>query len=289
VRIGGPDFALVFDQLNGYLMTYYYKGTPLIDRGPVPDFWRPMTDNDLGAWKSVGNAARTDAAQDIVVWREAGASWKITGAQVTRIDDSTARIVVSGRLPLVEAQYTVTYTIRSDGEVTVKADYQPGTKPVAMMPRFGMELVASAGLERIAWYGRGPAETYVDRAFERVGVYSSTVSREWVEYSRPQANGNKTDVRWVELINDKGVGLRAEGMPLLGVEAHHASRREVERAAYTHQIAQHPEVYLNLDFKQMGAGGIDSWSRQAYPMEPYRIPAGQPYSYSFKLKPIERK
>jgi beta-galactosidase len=158
-----------------------------------------------------------------------------------------------------------------------------------MMPRFGMELIVAPGFERITWYGRGPAETYVDRAFERVGVYSSTVGAEWVEYSRPQANGNKTDVRWVELTNDKGIGLRAEGMPVLSVEARHTSQREVEQAAYTYQITQHPEVYLNLDLVQMGVGGIDSWSRQAYPMEAYRVPGDKPYSYSFRLRPIERR
>ena len=54
VRMGGPDFALVFDRLNGYLVNYSYKNAPLIERGPLPDFWRPMTDNDVGAWKSVG-------------------------------------------------------------------------------------------------------------------------------------------------------------------------------------------------------------------------------------------
>jgi beta-galactosidase len=289
VRMGGRDFALVFDRLNGYLMSYSYQDAPLLDRGPLPDFWRPMTDNDLGAWKAVGNSARKDPARDIQVWREAGASWKVTDVQVARVDESTATIVVQAVLPLVDAKYTATYTVREDGEITVKADYQPGSKPVAMMPRFGMELVMSAGYERIKWYGRGPAETYVDRAFERVGVYSSTVAGEWVEYSRPQANGNKVDVRWVELTNDKGVGLRAEGMPLLSVEAHHASRRDVEQAAYTWQITPRPEVYLNLDFRQMGAGGIDSWSGQAYPMEPYRIPGNQPYSYSFKLRPIGGK
>ena len=58
--IGGRDFALVFDRLNGYLVNYSYKSAPLIDRGPLPDFWRAMTDNDFGAWKSVGNRrART--------------------------------------------------------------------------------------------------------------------------------------------------------------------------------------------------------------------------------------
>ena len=69
------------------------------------------------------------------------------------------------------------HTVREDGELTVKAEYQPGTRRVAMMPRFGMELVVSPGYERIKWYGRGPAETYVDRAFERIGVYSSASKR----------------------------------------------------------------------------------------------------------------
>jgi beta-galactosidase len=289
VRIGGRDFALVFDRLNGYLVSYAYKGAPMIDRGPVPEFWRAMTDNDLGAWKSVGTRARTDPAQDILVWREAGATWKVTEVQVSRVDESTATIGVRGVLPLVDAKYAATYTIHEDGELTVKAEYQPGAKPLAMMPRFGMELVVAPGFERITWYGRGPVETYVDRAFERVGVYSSTVGAEWVEYSRPQANGNKADVRWVELANEKGVGLRVEGMPLLGIEAHHASRRQIEQAAYTYRITQRPEVYLNVDFMQMGVGGIDSWSRQAYPMEPYRIAPDKPYAYSFRVRPFERK
>jgi beta-galactosidase len=29
-----------------------------------------------------------------------------------------------------------------------------------------------------------------------------------------------------------------------------------------------PEVYLSHDWKQMGAGGTDSWSPNAYPMKP---------------------
>jgi beta-galactosidase len=286
VRMSGRDFALVFDSLNGYLVNYFYQGVPLLDRGPTPDFWRAMTDNDLGAWKSVGNRARTDPTLDILVWREAGASWKVTDVQVKRADESTATLTVHAQLPLVGATCTVTYVVREDGEVAVTAAYQPGDRPLAMMPRFGMQLIMSPGYEHIRWYGRGPAETYIDRAFERVGVYSSTVDAEWVEYARPQENGNKVDVRWVELTNNKGVGLRAEGLPLLEVEAHHASRRDVEAAAYSYQITKRPEVYLNLDLKQMGVGGINSWSALAYPMAPYRIPANQPYSYSFKLRPI---
>jgi beta-galactosidase len=52
-------------------------------------------------------------------------------------------------------------------------------------------------------------------------------------------------------------------------------------------MQRHPEVFLNLDWKQMGAGGIDSWSRNAYPMAPYRIAGDQPYSYKYRLTPVE--
>jgi beta-galactosidase len=286
VRLSGRDFALVFDTLDGSLVSYYYKGAPLLDRGPVLDFWRAMTDNDFGAWKSVGRRARTDPALDILVWREAGAIRKVTGVEVARTDNATATITVRAELPLVGAASTVTYLVREDGEITVTVDYRPGTRTLAMMPRFGMELVVSPGYEHITWYGRGPAETYIDRAFERVGIYSSTVDAEWVEYSHPQENGNKVDVRWVEITNDRGIGLRAEGLPLIGVEAHHASRRDIEAAAYAYQLTRRPETYLNLDLKQMGIGGINSWSALAWPMAPYRIAGSEPHTYSFTLKPI---
>ena len=143
------------------------------------------------------------------------------------------------------------------------------------------------GLENIAWYGRGPEPTYIDRDFERVGVYHSTVDKQWIEYSRPQENGNKTDVRWVALTNAQGAGLLAVGAPTLSVSAHHYTKEDIERAAYTFQMKEHPEVYLNLDWKQMGVGGINSWSPQAYPMNPYRIASGEEHTYRYRLTPID--
>ena len=156
-----------------------------------------------------------------------------------------------------------------------------------MMPRFGTELVLAPGLENVTWYGRGPAETYIDRQFERIGLYKSTLDQEWVEYSKPQENGNKTDVRWVALTNAQGIGLLAVGAPTLSVAARRYTKEEIDRAAYSFQMQRHPQIYLNLDWKQMGVGGIDSWSANAWPMPPYRIPAGQAYSFKYRLSPVE--
>ena len=211
----------------------------------------------------------------------------LRSVEVARLDGRTAKIVVKAGLPAVAASITMNYTVHGSGDVVVETSYEPGSEKRAMMPRFGNELVLGPGLEKISWYGRGPAPTYIDRQFERIGIYNSTVAGEWVEYSRPQENGNKTDVRWVALTNAQGIGLLAVGAPTLSVAAHHFSNEDMERAGYTFQMQPHPEVFLNLDWKQMGVGGINSWSPNALPMEPYRIPSDQSYSYRYRLAPIE--
>ena len=181
----------------------------------------------------------------------------------------------------------MSFAVYGSGDIVVETKYEPGKDKLPMMPRFGTELIAAAGLENIAWYGRGPKETHIDRNFERIGVYRSTVDKEWVEYSRPQENGNKTDVRWVALTNSSGVGLLAAASETLNVAARHYTKTDIDRAGYTFMMQRHPEIFLNLDWKQMGAGGIDSWSPQAWPMPPYRIQPDKPYSFRYRLTPVE--
>ena len=54
--------------------------------------------------------------------------------------------------------------------------------------------------ENVRWLGRGPWENYPDRKTGAdMGVWSSTVTEQYVPYVKPQENGNKEDVSWVEL------------------------------------------------------------------------------------------
>jgi beta-galactosidase len=221
-----------------------------------------------------------------VDWRDAAASFRPTAITLERQDESRATLLVEGNLTFVGATFATRYEIRGDGRIEVTVSYTPGADMPPMMPRFGTELVVSPGLERFIWYGRGPAATYIDRAFERVGIFDSTVSDEWVEYSRPQENGNKIDVRWVALTDASGVGLLAEGMPLLSVGARHATKADMERARYSFELPRRDEIYLNLDLAQMGVGGIDSWSSEAFPTEAYRITPDQPHTFSYRLSPL---
>jgi beta-galactosidase len=283
----GDHFSLRFSKPEGLITSYIYKGTILLERGPRPDFWRAPTDNDNGAWKALRGGAEKNPSLNIRLWRNAGPLWHLKSVQIAKINRRMATIEIQAELPEIGSLISMTYTIHGSGDVLVETSYHPGTEKRPMMPRFGNELVAGPELENIAWYGRGPAETYIDRQFERVGVYKSTVAGQWVEYSRPQENGNKTDVRWVALTNAQGLGLLAVGDPTLEVAARHFTKDDMERAGYTFQMQPHPEIYLNLDGKQMGVGGINSWSPDALPTKPYRIPSDQAYSYRYRLTPVE--
>lgn len=285
-RISGPDFALTFDKQSGRIGKYFYKGALLLERGPQPDFWRASTDNDIGASRAVRNARVKDPLLDVSVWREQGAAWKIREVLIKRIDSQSAKITVSGDLASAGSQYTMTYTIYGNGWIDVEVSYRPGPGQIPMMPRFGTELIVAPGLETITWYGRGPAPTYIDRDYEKKGLYRSTVDEQWNEFPKPQENGNKTDVWWVTLTNKDGIGLRAEGLPL-SVSAYHYPKDEIENADYSFQLTRRPQIYLNLDHRQMGVGGVDTWTSKAFPLDQYRIRGDQPYSYKYRLKAIQ--
>jgi beta-galactosidase len=233
----------------------------------VLDTWRAPTDNDRGGkW-------------DLSYWSEHPSRWRPSVNQ-KQIAPDHIQVTAAGEF------YTQTYDIYADGEIAVKAEHLPVRDKVPMMPKFGTELVVAPGLERLRWYGRGPVETYVDRKFERVGIYESSVDAEWVEYSRPQENGNKTDVRWFELASADGTTLRVEtlGAPL-SVRATHFLKRDVEAADYSFKLKRRPEIYLNVDGMQMGVGGIDSWSGNAYPLPQYRIDAAAAHSFAYRIIP----
>jgi len=134
------------------------------------------------------------------------------------------------------------------------------------------------------WYGRGPHESYWDRKKgAAVGQYRGSIDDQFVEYSRPQENGNKTDVRWLCLTNEDGIGLLAVGRPLLSSGARNYRTADLENVRHKQTVKRSPFVTLNLDYKQMGVGGDDSWG--ALPHEGFRLKFGD-YEYSFSLIPF---
>jgi beta-galactosidase len=151
-----------------------------------------------------------------------------------------------------ECEYA--YTIYGSGDVVIDTHVVPGSD-LPPLPRIGLQMCLPGQYDTFSWYGRGPHETYADRKLgAKIGVYSGTVDDQYVPYVVPQENGNKTDVRWVALADDSGVGLLAVGMPLLNVSAHHFTTDDLTRATHTYELERQEDVTLNLDYAQGGLG-----------------------------------
>jgi len=115
------------------------------------------------------------------------------------------------------------YTVRDTGAVEIQTRLEPEGRPVAapVAPRVGLDLTLDGEFDQVTWYGRGPGESYVDtKDAALVGRYDSSVEELHTPYVRPQANGNRTDVRWATFTDGGGVGLAVTGESLLDVTAH---------------------------------------------------------------------
>jgi beta-galactosidase len=276
VTVAGKDFEAVFDKQAGTLVSWRYKKTELITSPLRPEFWRALTDNDRGR-----NMAGSQG-----VWRHAVQGLRVTGFTVEEQTPArTVVIKVIQALPRVEATWETDYTLYGGGEIGIEARFKPTRTNLPKIPRIGMQMALPNGFERITWLGPGPQETYSDRKDARVGVYSGTVEEQFCqEYTEPGETGNKVEVRWVALTNEKGLGLLAVGLPLLSVNALHYGTEDLNRGEHPFELPRRPYIVLNLDLAQQGVGGDDSWG--AWPHEAFLVPC-QDYGYRFVLRPLD--
>ena len=277
VTVTGKDFELRVSKQRGAIDSFRINGRQLIARALEPNFWRVPTDNDEG----------NKAPKRLSVWWMAGAGREVKRVAARQLNPQTVRIEAVSELPAGGSEYINIYTVYGSGDVVVEADFKPRAK-LPELPRFGMQMAMPAEFSKMTWLGRGPHESYWDRKTgAALGLYSGPVREQVHVYVRPQETGNKEDVRWVSFSSQDGVGLLAVGMPLLSASAWPFSMEKLEAARHTHELEFDTRTFtVNLDYKQMGVGGDNSWGARTHPQ--YMLPA-KPYSYKFRLAPLRGK
>jgi beta-galactosidase len=175
--------------------------------------------------------------------------------------------------------------IQNNGTIKVTASIDMNGRDLPELPRFGMRMQLPPRYHNLEFYGRGPWENYSDRnESAQVGLYKDSVAGQYFSgYIRPQESGYKTDVRWLSLTAGDGRGVRIEGIQPICFSAINHSVESLDPGLTKKQ--QHPtdlppdnSVYLNIDLRQRGVGGDDSWG--ALPHPEYRL-TDKSYSYSY--------
>ena len=278
--VTGEKFRIEFDKHNGFVGGYELQGQQVLKNGEAltPNFWRAPTDNDFGA-----NLQRRYAA------------WKNPEMKLTKLSqeekDGMAFVKAEYAMPGVKSQLTLTYLINNKGAVKITQQLLAGKdEKVADLFRFGMQLPMPKNYETIEYWGRGPIENYSDRNNSTfIAIYRQTVSEQFYPYIRPQENGNKTDIRYWKMINEKGKGIKIVAEQPFSASALHYTIEQLDEGMTKHQMHSHeiePADVTNLliDKVQMGLGCINSWG--ALPLKDYLLPY-QDYEFTFVISPIE--
>ena len=284
VRFNAAGTTLTVGKWSGWIDYLDVDGqTMLVDRESItPEFWRAPTDNDYGAWLQ----------QRFGVWKNP--QMKLKDCQVG--DNSVA---ATFDMPEVQAVLTMTYTLQPNGEVVVNEHFVPnppkeGRDVVRIPPmfRYGMQLQMPKGFDTVEYYGRGPAENYIDRnSSEFLGVYENKVSDEYYSYVRPQESGNHTDVRWFRITDGKGRGLELYSDAAMEVSALHFLTEDLDDGPvkektwgrHSGDLVERPLTQVNIQQRQMGLGCVNSWG--AWPRQEYLVP-NKERSFTFVIRPL---
>ncbi len=261
-----------------------------IQAGPHLTCARAFTDNDkwMKGSRKVGNkTTRGFFDSGLAHLTHHAESISVEGNRVKTVVDVTGFKGAGFR-------HECDYVFMDDGSLRIENKVVPyGSMPHALA-RLGLTMRLPSWLESVRYYGRGPFENYIDRCTGSfVGIYSSTVTEQFVSYVRPQDNGYKSSVRWVEFTDAYGKGVRFSASEPLFVQALHYgwedlafARHQNRQPSWNTPLEPRKEVMLNLDVRQTGLGGA---SCGPMPMGKYVFNPNETVAWSITIEPVSRK
>lgn len=284
LTVSGKGFALTIDRHTGQLSQIYSNKTPLLKAQARPEFWRAPIDNDFDV-TSYHNSLNT--------WQGVGRNASLNRLDVIETTKNHVEIKVEQALKSIGSKLYTTYKINGNGEVDVHVwFYAAPHQKQGSLPRIGTLFTLDPNLDQVSWYGRGPHENYWDRKYSaHVGRYQSTVDDMYVPYVRPQENGYRTEVRFVSFGDENGDNaITFYGEPHISFGAQFYSTDDYDnskweaahRDRHPHDLTRQERIFVNIDYKQRGVGGTDSWGSP--PLFKYTLPwLDYHYRYRFRV------
>ena len=292
VMISGRDFTYSISKLNGQFEQFDYQNNTLLLNGPLFNIWRAPLANDIDPWgsytysneffteglgRSIDNQLRTLGMRDLEVQLDLIEARETTSST---IEISLHKYYNSSKM---EGAFECRekYYIHPDGSILVDMDIIPHGNMPDILPRAGLQFELPRSLDALEWYGRGKFETYPDRKTgAKIGIWQSTADEEYVPYIIPQDYGNHSDVRWLEVEDENGHGIRFSFERPANFSYQKYTTDMLSRAVYTYQLQEAEVNTLNLDFEVSGVGGTAIRQLEKYRVKPSVL------DFSFTLKPF---
>ncbi len=242
------EFSIMFMVQKG-LVSIKQDGKELLKGIARPDFFRALTDNDLGA----GYGAKSG------IWMSAGQFVSVKNCSWKQLDETSAKIWFEYSVPFVNETCILDYTVFSDGTMKVHMEMK-ASPDRPMLPAFGLRMSLQPSFSQLTYLAQGPYDSYCDRADLKIGLYHSDTTEEYVNYLNPQECGNHMDTYFFKLSDKCHHGLKVESLNQpLQVSALEWSPEELQVADHKEKLPESSSITLRILSEQMGVGGDDSW------------------------------
>ena len=272
---------LTFDTLTADLLSWTADGRDLVAAPLRVGFWKPLVDNHQQEADELWFPRHLQIMQTSirdVAWRG---------------DDGDAVVTCRARIapPVLDfgMHVDIEWRITPEGAATVRATGIPYGDYRDIVPRIGVTLEVPGDLRRVDWFGRGPGENYPDSAAANpVGFWSGDVDAMVTAYVVPQDYGNRGDVRWVEVTDGAGRGLkvsRRAGERPFHFSAWPYRAEDIDAARHVTDLTPRDTVTLNLNDQVLGLGS-NSWGSEV--LDSYRT-RFEPFSCQFTLEPVTKE
>jgi len=247
--------------------------------GLRPNFFRALTDNDMGYFNFVPKLARYHYLR---IWRICSNTMFARRTKATRISQDRIKVHVNW-VPTGETFGTrTTYTIHGSGMIGVQHRARGFLLP---MLRVGLRLGLDPRLAQAKWYGRGPHESQLDRKTgQKIRQHEKPVAELEHRYMRPQENGNREDVRSLSLIDETGKGLRIDAATVINFSAGYYSPEKLDDANHLYALMPDDFISLCVDGFQRGVGGDMPGNAVLHPQ--YKLKPGK-YEFGFVMRKAE--
>ncbi|SHJ54563.1 beta-galactosidase [Anaerobranca californiensis DSM 14826] len=245
------------------------------------NYWRALTDNDRGL---ANFAPKLERLLVDYSWQRAGEQYKVADY---RLKGDKGSLTVEFTLKHRNFKRNkVVYRFYRNGNLELQNEVISKRE----MFRVGFTTRIKRELEGFKWFGKGPHENYIDRNHGgKTLVHFLNIDELYHLYMRPQENGNRTEVRWLEVLDKRGKGIKVWdiGGEYLNFSAWPFSLEDLDKAEHIHELKFSPFITLNIDLKQRGVGG--DLPGMAALHEEYKLHKNTLYNVSFMIQPIERR
>ena len=306
-NITGENFQVAFDLNTGAIYSLKYGNQIIIKdgNGPQLDAYRAPTDNDAGigyhnawfknglydlqhvvkSWTCTPNKKDGTYKLDFTVESQGKEGCDVNYGNRDRDPESCYNFEKNKRA-LTDADLKFTsrqiYTIYKDGSIEMQSAIGANRSKV-ILPRIGYSMVLPSELNQYDYYGRGPVNNYNDRKTSQfIGWYHSPVAEQGIMLPKPQAQGNREEVRWCAVTNSQQQGVVFISDSTMSASALPWSQQELTLAAHPYQLPKSSGTHLHLDAKVTGLGGASCG--QGGPLTPDQV-RSTPTTFGFIIRP----